>query len=184
MELVIDHLGTAYGQHDYEMRILEEDARIAVLSFSEYRGIPHVNWIEVDDSHARRGLAATMLRNLQGRYPDVQIEFGYTTPEGTALIEGLNFRLLRNPAYAAAKEAAERSRDAISRFQSIADRLPEATEEDRLRLMGLLDGWNEASNMLDEAEEVLAREPEFFRYVDLDEATKDLSGNFMNRSVL
>lgn len=165
MNLSVDHLGAAYGQHDYEMRVTEGEECAGVLNFSEFEGVPHVNWIQVADSHARRGIAATMIRNLQSRYPRTPIDFGYATSDGSAFIDSLAFRIEPNPAHAEAAETARRCRTLIEEFERSYERLKAASESERELMMASLDGWNEVSDALDDAERILEQEPESLRFV-------------------
>lgn len=179
MKITVDHLGGAYGQHDYQMRVIDGPDCAAILNFSEFEGVPHVNWIEVGAGHARQGLGAEMIRNLQARYPSVPVDFGYATADGSALIDSLDFRTERNPAYAAAIETRNRCRLLIEGFEKTYGMLKTCTAEERDRLMRTLDLWNEVSDEMDEAERIIAMEPEVLRFVVTDNGGTALSNSVM-----
>jgi hypothetical protein len=167
MELVIDHLGSAYGQNDYEMRVMDGAASAGVLSFSEFDGRPYVNGIRVEESHRHRGIASMMLRNLQRRYAGVPIDFGYTTPDGTLLLAGLSFQEVANPVYAEALERRVQLAARIEDFEASAEKLKTAVGAEREAIIATIEEWNEVSDELDDAEEIIARQPQVFRLVDV-----------------
>ena len=175
MNLSVDHLGASYGQHDYEMRVTEGEECAGVLSFSEFEGVPHVNWIEVAEGHARRGIAATMIRNLQSRYPRTPIDFGYATSDGSAFIDSLALRIEQNPAHVEAAETARRCRTLIEGFERSYERLKAASESERDGLMVSLEAWNEVSDALEDAERILAQQPESLRFVVIETDDQHLS---------
>lgn len=180
MKIVVDHLGSAYGQHDYEMRAMDGESVAGVLSFSEFNGTPHVNLVTVEDDHRRKGVAGSMIRNLQSRYDGVPIDFGYTTAEGTLMMAGLQFRNVPNHVYSDA-EADRRALSArIAEFEAAAERLKTASASQRDAIMATIQEWNEVSYALDEAVEIVSREPRFHRLVVIEDEEAELSGLVMN----
>ncbi|NTF17665.1 hypothetical protein G6L37_04580 [Agrobacterium rubi] len=165
LKLTVDHLGMSCGQHDYEMRVTDGAMSVAVLSFCEFEGVPHVNWIQVEDGFTKRGIAGDMIRNLQARYPDTPIDFGYTTPDGTALLEGLEFRTLVNPVFETAEIAAVACRKRIAEIEAAYDRIPHLDGAEKDLLLASLKDWNEILDELEDAERILADEPKRLRFV-------------------
>jgi hypothetical protein len=180
MKLVVDHLGSAYGQHDYEMRVMDGEAVAGVLSFSEFDGTPHVNGIRVAGDSRRRGIARAMIQNLQSRYEGVPIDFGYTTADGTLMMAGLEFEEVPNLIYAAAAEERIVLSARIAGFEAAAERLKTASGAEREAIMATFEEWNEVSDALDAAEEIVAREPRFHRLVVIEDQKDELSGFVMN----
>lgn len=180
MELVVDHLGCAYGQHDYEMRVLDGSVPVGLLSFSEFAGRPHVNWIQVEESHIHRGIARRMIQNLQARYDGVPIDFGYTTPNGTLLVEGLRFREVPNEAYQTAQEKRLHLAARLAEYQTAADRLKTAEGKNRETILAALEDWNEVSDALETVEDILEQEPRVFRLVETDADSPEVSGFVIN----
>lgn len=180
MELVVDHLGSAYGQHDYEMRVMDGEAVAGVLSFSEFDGTPHVNGIRVEETHRLRGIARTMILNLQGRYEGIPIDFGYTTPDGTLMMAGLSFRNVSNQIYSDAEAERIVLSARIAEFEAAAERLKAASGAEREAIMTTIEKWNEVSDALDAAEEIVAREPRFHRIVVASDEEDEQSGFVMN----
>jgi GNAT superfamily N-acetyltransferase len=180
MKLIVDHIGSAYGQHDYVMRVMDADALAGALSFSEFHGTPHVNLISVDEDHRRRGVARMMIRNLQSRYEGVPIDFGYTTVDGTLMMAGLEFRNVPNQVYSDAEAERLALSARIAAFEAAAERLRTASGAERDAIMATIEEWNEVSDALDAADEIVAREPCFHRLVVLGDEEDELSGFVMN----
>lgn len=180
MKIVVDHLGSAYGQHDYEMRAMDGESVAGVLSFSEFNGTPHVNLVTVEDDHRRKGIAGSMIRNLQSRYDGVPIDFGYTTTEGTLMMAGLQFRNVPNHVYSDAEADRRALSASIAEFEAAAERLKTASASQRDAIMATIQEWNEVSCALDEAVEIVSREPRFHRLVVIEDEEAELSGLVMN----
>lgn len=70
---------------------------VAYLDFSEYDQTPHVQMLHVDPDHRRNGLGAALLRDLQKRYQDQEVDLGMLTQDGSALISSLHFATVTDP---------------------------------------------------------------------------------------
>ncbi len=73
------------GQIDMLMQAVRGELTVGTIRYSIFDGRPHINMIEVLDDYRRQGIATQMLRCLQGRYPNEEIEWGYLTEDGSAL---------------------------------------------------------------------------------------------------
>ena len=60
---------------------------IAKLQYNEYKDNINVDMIEVNSKYRRKGLAKELLQDLQRENPNIEINFGYTTEDGTKLID-------------------------------------------------------------------------------------------------
>lgn len=180
IKLVVDHLGSAYGQHDYEMRAMDGENVAGVLSFSEFNGTPHVTIVRVEDDHRRKGIARSMIRNLQSRYDGVPIDFGYTTTDGTLMMAGVQFRNVPNQIYSDAEADRTALSARIAEFEAASERLKRASVTEREAIMAMIEEWNEVSDALDKAAEIVAREPRFHRLVVIGDDGDEPSGFVMN----
>ena len=76
------------GQVDMTKEIKDNNGNvIAKLDYSLYEDTVNVQMIEVDPNHRRKGLGMKLLQDLQKQYPDTEIDFGMSTPDGTKLLE-------------------------------------------------------------------------------------------------
>lgn len=87
-----------HGQMDCTL-VLSDDtgARLGALLYSEFEQQPHIQMIETHEAHRRRGVATRMIHELQTLYPDQEIDWGMTTPDGEALRTALAYREVPTP---------------------------------------------------------------------------------------
>ena len=97
MEIKSETRGSQSGQIDHTLYVEQEGKVIAYLNFSTYKGDVAIQMIRVADAYKRKGIGAKLLRDLQGRYPDTEIDLGGLTDEGAALISSLTFKTIVDP---------------------------------------------------------------------------------------
>lgn len=86
----VDH---SYGESLYRMQYVEDGKELGWIEYGEYDGEPNVKMIEVSPEHRRKGIGKKMLQALQKKYPDIEINYGMTTPDGTKLIENATYQV-------------------------------------------------------------------------------------------
>ena len=77
------------GQMNGVIYAIAGDDFIGQLDWQKYGGDVLIAWIEVDESHRRNGVGSGLVQRLRDEFPDEQINWGYTTTDGTALREHL-----------------------------------------------------------------------------------------------
>lgn len=94
LTLVNDVTGFYCGQMNGTLLACHGPDRIVVggIGWQQYRGSVLIAWIEVAEGWKRQGIASALFHGLQSEFPHKVIEWGYTTPEGTALREALERR--------------------------------------------------------------------------------------------
>lgn len=97
MEIKSEVRGCNSGQLDQTLFIEQEGRCIASLDFSDYRGEVAVQMLRVSPDHQRQGLGTALLRDLQRRYPNTEIDFGSLTDEGSHLVSSLKFATVTDP---------------------------------------------------------------------------------------
>lgn len=85
----IKDVSTGYSSDEYyyEMQYTQDGKVVGTLKYGDYKGEPNVKMIEVDPEYQRKGIGTKLLQELQNKYPDVEIDFGMSTPDGTKLLE-------------------------------------------------------------------------------------------------
>lgn len=73
------------------MTYKENGKVVGALDYSVYEDQPNVKMIEVAPEHRRKGIAKKLLQELQKQYPDTEINFGMSTPDGTKLLENITY---------------------------------------------------------------------------------------------
>ena len=137
--------GYAYDETYFTMSYTQDGKEVATLEYGEYEGKPNVKMIEVDPEYRRKGIATKLLQELQRKYPDTEINFGMTTPDGSKLLESIT--------YDVTDEAVVADRQKLKDLQAELDDLQEKldvlydtdplTEEQRSELEKLGDRWQE-----------------------------------------
>jgi GNAT superfamily N-acetyltransferase len=75
------------NQSDDSIRAYIGDEMAGYIDYAEYQGEVHIQMISVRKKFRRQGIATAMLRELDRLYPDIEIDPGMTTPDGTKLLE-------------------------------------------------------------------------------------------------
>lgn len=86
--------GYHHGQTDMTLYALLDNKVVGYIEYSVYNDTPSIRMIEVDDNYKRRGYAREMLRNLQSKFPETEIDLGMLTDDGDKLVKSLQFDLL------------------------------------------------------------------------------------------
>jgi len=79
--------GSHHNQSDDSILAYVGDERVGYLDYSEYQGEVQIQMIEVSRKFPRQGIATAMLQELDRLYPDIEIDTGMMTPEGSLLFE-------------------------------------------------------------------------------------------------
>lgn len=64
------------------------------LEITVFRDSPSIEWIEVYEGAKRNGIGSAMVRDLQARFPDTEIKWSSTLPDGEALRKSLPHRVV------------------------------------------------------------------------------------------
>lgn len=96
-QISVSVTGVYRDQTDMRMTVQLGNKVVAALDFSVYQGQPSIKYIKVDSDYRKRGLGKLMIRELQRMYPDQEIDWGYTTPEGTELYRSIKHREVPKP---------------------------------------------------------------------------------------
>lgn len=73
------------GQINGTLRVDIGGADGGRLDYTVYDGIPQISMIEVPEGMRRMGIGGELVRELQRRFPDTEIQWGMTTEDGAAL---------------------------------------------------------------------------------------------------
>jgi hypothetical protein len=149
-----EHQGSHHGQHDYRLLALLDGQVVADLEYVVYEAKPSIQMINVE--RKRNGIATAMLRHLQNMFPDTEIDWGFTTDEGTALYNSLTFRDVPNPVYAKLQAALERTRTKLENYAQQAEAFyADQSEDARKALHAATADWNDLHNREAKIERVM-----------------------------
>ena len=85
--------GYSYGETFFRMQYVENEEELGWISYGVYEGEPSIKMMEVSPEHRRKGIGKKLLQALQKKYPDTEINFGMTTPDGTKLLENSTYQV-------------------------------------------------------------------------------------------
>ena len=91
-EKIYDTFYSSYRNYIKGTVICEIDDVVAGhidIELNSDENIIYIDMIEVEDEYRRKGIATRMLYYLRNTYPDFYIDWGWTTPDGTALKDKL-----------------------------------------------------------------------------------------------
>ena len=149
--------GYGYGETYYTMSYTQDGKTVATLEYGEYDGEPNVKMIEVEPEYRRKGIATKLLQELQQKYPDAEINFGMTTPDGTKLLESITYDVT-DEAVVADRQKLKDLQTELNELQEKLDVLYDTdnlTEEQDAELHRLGDRWQEVYETIHELSESL-----------------------------
>ena len=147
----------AYGEYLYTMAYTQDGKVVGTLKYGEYDGEPNVKMIEVAPEYRRKGIATKLLQELQNKYPDVEIDFGMSTPDGTKLLDAITYDVTDN----AIVEDRQKLKDLQTELNELQEKLDVLYDTDNLteaqdkELQELGDRWQEVYETISKLEKDL-----------------------------
>lgn len=88
----VEARGFHNGQEDLTLKFFVGRDVIGWIDYVLFDGEVSVQMIHVEPQYRRKGFGTEMLRNLQHRYPDTELDLGILTDDGAALIGSMKSR--------------------------------------------------------------------------------------------
>lgn len=149
------------------LNAMVDDAVIGFLFYGVFEDTPFVNMIQVNEEFQRKGIATQLFQELQKKYPDKEIEIGYTTPDGTCLLDAISFEVVDEKALALVDE----NKALHQALDEVEQRLDALYEEKENAVMPL----DEEQDYYDKCEEYGAQWDKLYQEVrNSDEAVRNL----------
>ena len=170
--------GAYSGQTDMRMESYDGDKLAGYMEYSVYDDAPNIQYIHTEDEYRRQGVATEMLQKLQAEYPDAEINWGMTTPDGTKLFENATYPII-DKAVSQKKKRLETNKKKLAEIESEMNSLwkvadgRDFTEDERSKMQNLGEQWDKlhwnikkAERDLEGAKEVrhMVKMPEDIRY--------------------
>jgi GNAT superfamily N-acetyltransferase len=165
IEIKSIHKDCYSGQHDYSLIATVDGDFAGSLDYSIYQGRAAVRDISVLQSKRRQGVGTALLVALQETYPDQAIMFGYTTADGTALLNSLEWRSEVNQVVADAAEEIATLTQKLRGYERRAEEVSKLPQSVRGDAVKEFDDWNEVTDRVEELEHVMNTQPAQFRYI-------------------
>ena len=149
--------GYAYGESYYTMSYKQDGKVVGTLEYGEYDGEPNVKMIEVAPEYRRQGIGTKLLQELQKKYPDVEIDFGMSTPDGTKLLDSITYDVT-DEAVVADRQKLKDLQTELNDLQEKLDVLYDTenlTEAQENELHELGDRWQEVYETIHDLEQSL-----------------------------
>lgn len=166
----------AAGDEVYMRSEVKDGKRTAgYMDWSEWRGTPSVKYIQVEPGDRGKGLATKMLQDLQRKYPDTEINFGMTTPDGTKLLDAITYEKVDPEVKQKTDRLARMNKD-LDACQQKLDRLfeiEEPTEKQQAEINSLGDKWQDLYDGINDLKKEVEGQKPVKRLVKLDSVRED-----------
>ena len=83
--------GAHHGQVDMLIQAIMDDLTVGVIEYSIFEDAPHISNMQVLEGFRRQGIATQMIRFLQERFPNTEIEWGMLTDDGAAFKDAVTY---------------------------------------------------------------------------------------------
>lgn len=149
--------GYASGETYFTMSYTQDGKVVGTLEYGEYDGEANVKMIEVDPEYRRKGIAKKLMQELQKKYPDTEIDFGMSTPDGTKLLDSITYEVT-DEAVVADRQQLKDLKTELNELQEKLDVLYDTdplTEAQEAELHKLGDRWTEVYDSIRDLEQSL-----------------------------
>jgi GNAT superfamily N-acetyltransferase len=131
------------------------------LEYSVYQDEPHIQYIEVQKPLRRKGYGKAMMLELQRQFPDVEIDTGMSTEDGTAMLEKMKTKFLPNDVYIKLNDEktklSKRLEELQVQFDARDSMSPAEVEATRPQFNKMCEEWSRLDQRVWEIDEALAR---------------------------
>ena len=169
--------GAYSGQVDMMMESYDGDDLVGYMQYSVYDNTPNIQYIHTNKKYRGQGVAREMLQRLQSHYPDTEINWGMTTPDGTKLKENVTYEV-KDKKVARKKKRLQSMKNEISENEKEMNDLWEKaenrdfTEEERSQMQSLGKRWDKLNRGIHDLEIELENAQEVKYMVKLDDDAK------------
>lgn len=145
-----------HGQADQTLRAYLGKKVIGYINYSIYQDEPHVQYIHIDPDMRRRGYGSAMVRQLQLMFPDVEIDMGGLTDDGSKLLSAMPQRTLHSSEYKEKLDQLSALKAKEAEYNKLADAFyANPTDHARELLHQQTGDWNELHDAMWELEQEL-----------------------------
>lgn len=89
IETAVEVTGEHHGQLNGNIKATVGGKAAGVLQWAKYGDEVQIQWVEVPPEARRQGIGSKLVEQLNAEFPDANIKWSSTTPEGTALREAV-----------------------------------------------------------------------------------------------
>jgi GNAT superfamily N-acetyltransferase len=124
------------------------ERQVGYLSYSIYNDVPKIEMIYVAQDYRRHGVAKKMLKALQEISPNEEIDWGYTTDDGTNLKKSIDFIKKPNPEIIKKKAKLAGIQSKLARLNIKLEKLMDTNPELARRYVQTVgDRWNKLNDI-------------------------------------
>jgi hypothetical protein len=114
-------IGYSHGQSDMSLIAFSGKVPVGKLDYSEYEESPSVKMLEVPNEYRRQGIGTQLLKQLQKKYPNKEIDLGMLSDDGAALIKTVNRKFIPNKSFEKLNNRLEFIKNEINRIKKMSD---------------------------------------------------------------
>lgn len=158
--------GAHHEQLDQVLHAMIDGEPCGQIQFSVFEETPSVRWIEVVEHRQREGIGRAMVLELQSIFPETQIEFGYHTDDGAALLESIDSVVIEpSPERSKLESQLQTFQTRAAQCESATDNYyaarPEVRESKtaKLEMSRVIEKWNSARDQIEKIQDALADLP-------------------------
>jgi GNAT superfamily N-acetyltransferase len=136
------------GGYDGTIYATDNGAHVGYIQYSMYQNKPAIKMIWVSPEYRRQKISYKMLKALQELSPEEEIDWGYTTDDGTNLKKSINFIKKPNKEVIAKKSKLAGVRSKLAQLKHKLEELQKTDPEKARAFMASVgDRWNKFNDM-------------------------------------
>lgn len=161
--------GSTKGQTDITLTAKNSAGEVVGrLDYAEFDGVPNINMIEVAKGARRQGFGALLIRELQAKYPEQEINWGMLTEDGARLREAIPTRVVEDADVKAMAAELDVLKSRYAEMEQRANRFAELdnpTADDIAKVQAETSGMNDLFDRIRDIEAEIGDRPAAKRFV-------------------
>lgn len=164
IEIEQRHIDYYCGQHDMALIASTGGRHAGTLRYAVFDGEPSVTMIEVAEDMRRQGIGTALVIALQDEYPDIPINFGTLTEDGSALLKSIEWDYRTNAVHSEASQKLSIVEGRLADYSKRAEKLAGASQGEKDAFTAEVSGWNDLHNEADELREIVDNTDAILRF--------------------
>lgn len=130
-------------QQDLQLVATRDGQYVGHIDYAVWQDEVSVQMISVPESQRRKGIGTALVRELQRQYPDVEINMGMLTDDGSKLLATIPRRIVPNDEYQRLATRLAKLQRIDAAWKKKADMIAaQSTDAGRTWFQSVMDKWN------------------------------------------
>jgi len=158
-----ENTGAHSGQSDFTLRAYDGVQEVGHIDYVVYQGAISISMISVPKGKRRNGHATALVRELQRQYPDIEIDWGGMTQQGSALRQSIPKTVIQHKDVQEKMALLRRKQAEAASLEQLANEYYDRDDhspEEREAFKASMEPWNDLRDEIWDLEQELGKAKE------------------------